>query len=141
MIVPDVNLLVYAYHEDDPNHEAARRWWEGLINGSERVGIPWVVLVGFVRVMSSPMILKSPMSPAAATANVERWFQYDQINPISPGTGHLAHFRRSFDAAGSDAKLGSYAHIAALALERQAIVHTDDSDLCRFPGLQWHNPL
>ena len=24
MIVPDVNLLVYAYHEDDPNHEIKR---------------------------------------------------------------------------------------------------------------------
>lgn len=141
MIAPDLNLLVYAYHEDDPNHEAARRWWEGLINGSERVGIPWAVLVGFVQAMSSPMILKSPMSPAAATANVERWFQYDHINPISPGTDHLAHFRRSLDATGSDAKLVSYAHIAALALERQATVHSDDSDFCRFPGLQWHNPL
>lgn len=33
------------------------------------------------------------------------------------------------------------AHIAALALERQATVHSNDSDFDRFPGLQWHNPL
>ena len=46
MIVPDVNLLVFAYHEDDPNHEAARRWWEELINGVETIGVPWSVTNG-----------------------------------------------------------------------------------------------
>ena len=40
MIVPDVNLLVYAYNDGAQWHAAARRWWEGLINGSERVGVP-----------------------------------------------------------------------------------------------------
>lgn len=141
MIVPDVNLLVYAYHEDDPNHEAARRWWEGLINGVETVGVPWSVSIGFVRLMSSPRVLVSPMSPSAATVHVESWFQYDHINPINPGSGHLAYFRRSLDAAGGGANLVPDAHIAALALERQVTVHSNDSDFSRFPGLQWHNPL
>ena len=141
MIVPDVNLLVYAYHEDDPNHEAARRWWEGLINGVETVGVPWSVSMGFVRLLSSPRILVSPLSPSAATELVESWFQYDHINPISPGTDYLVHFRRSLDATGGGTKLVPDAHIAALALERQAIVHSNDSDFNRFPGLQWHNPL
>ena len=141
MIVPDVNLLVYAYHEDDPNHEAARRWWEGLINGVETIGVPWSVSMGFVRLLSNPRVLVSPMSPSEATVHVESWFQYDHINPVSPGTDHLAHFRRSLDAAGGGTKLVPDAHIAALALERQATVHSNDSDFNRFPGLQWHNPL
>ena len=141
MIVPDVNLLVYAYHEDDPNHEAARRWWEGLINGGEVVGVPWAVSVGFVRLMSNSRVLASPMSPSAATVLVESWFRYDHINPISPGTDHLAHFRRSLDASGGGTKLVPDAHIAALALERQATVHSNDSDFDRFPGLRWYNPL
>lgn len=141
MIVPDVNLLVYAYHEDDPNHEAARRWWEGLINGVETIGVPWSVSMGFVRLLSNPRVLVSPMSPSAAIVHVESWFQYDHINPISPGADHLAHLRRSLDAAGGGAKLVPDAHIAALALEWQATVHSSASDFSRFPGLQWHNPL
>lgn len=141
MIVPDVNLLVYAYHEDDPNHEAARRWWEGLINGVETVGVPWSVSMGFVHLLSSPRILVSPMSPSAATLHVEGWIQHDHISPINPGPDHLAHFRRSLGAAGGGAKLVPDAHIAAMALERRATVHSNSSDFSRFPGLQWHNPL
>lgn len=33
------------------------------------------------------------------------------------------------------------AHIAALAIETQAVVHSNDSDFSRFPGLRWINPL
>ena len=141
MIVPDINLLVYAYHEDDPFHNLARRWWEGLVNGGETVGMPWAVSMGFVRLMSNPRVLRSPLSPLAATEHMESWFRSGHINPINPGTDHLAHFRRSLDAAGRGAKLVPDAHIAALALERQATVHSNDSDFSRFPGLQWHNPL
>ena len=141
MIVPDVNILVYAYHEDDPNHEAARRWWEELINGVETVGVPWSVSIGFVRLLSSPRVLVSPMLPSVAIAHVESWFQYDHISPINPGIDHLAQLRRSLDAADGCAKLVPDAHIAALALERQATVHSNDSNFSRFPRLQWHNPL
>ena len=41
MIVPDVNLLEYAYHEDDPNCEEARRLSTGLVNGVETIGESW----------------------------------------------------------------------------------------------------
>jgi hypothetical protein len=33
------------------------------------------------------------------------------------------------------------AHIAALALEYRAEVHTSDLDFGRFPGVRWRNPL
>lgn len=33
------------------------------------------------------------------------------------------------------------AHIAALALEHQGCVHSNDADFARFPGLRWVNPL
>ena len=33
MIVPDTNLLVYAYNDDAPEYEAAKVWWECLLNG------------------------------------------------------------------------------------------------------------
>ena len=54
MIVPDINLLVYAYNDGSTHHVAARRWWESLVNGTERVGVPWIVLTGFVRLMTHP---------------------------------------------------------------------------------------
>ena len=141
MIVPDTNLLIYAYNNGAPHHEAARRWWEGLVNGAERVGLPWVVSTGFVRLMTHPRALASPISPAKAITHVRDWFRYGHITPINPGTEHLTLVQRNLDAAGVGASLVTDAHIAALAIEYQAVVHSNDSDFSRFPGLRWRNPL
>jgi uncharacterized protein len=32
-------------------------------------------------------------------------------------------------------------HLAALAIENQAELHSNDADFSRFPGLHWRNPL
>ena len=141
MIVPDINLLVYAYNDGTPYHTAARQWWEGLINGTERVGVPWVVSTGFVRLMTHTRVLTFPLLPAAAVDCVMEWFQYAHVTPVNPGAEHLIHLRRNLDAAGTAANLVTDAHIAALAIEYQAEVHSNDTDFSRFPGLRWRNPL
>ncbi len=141
MIVPDGNLLIYAYNDSAPHHEAARRWWEGLLTGAERADVPWVVLTGFVRLMTHPRALTSPLSVKDAMAHVKDWFQYSHVTPVNPITEHLAHLRRNLGAAGVGANLVTDAHIAALAMEYQAEVYSNDSDFSRFPGLRWRNPL
>lgn len=141
MIVPDTNLLVYAFNDGAPHHEAARLWWESLVNGTERVGVPWVVSTGFVRLMTHPRALTSPISPADAIGHVRDWFRFAHVTPINPGAEHLTHMQRNLDAAGVGAGLVTDAHIAALAIEYQAEVHSNDSDFSRFPGLRWRNPL
>jgi len=40
MIIPDLNLLRYAYDAASPHHDAAVSWWEGSLNGPEAVGLP-----------------------------------------------------------------------------------------------------
>ena len=39
MIVPDLNLLIYAYDSNSPSHDAAKRWWVGCLSEHEAVGI------------------------------------------------------------------------------------------------------
>lgn len=141
MIVPDVNLLVYAYNDGAPLHEAARRWWEGLVNGSERVGVPWAVSTGFVRLMTHSRVLTAPIPAADAVGLVRDWFRYAHVAPINPGADHLTHVQRGLDACGVGGDLVTDAHIAALAIEHQAEVHSNDADFARFPGLRWRNPL
>ena len=141
MIVPDINLLVYAYNDGAPHHQAAKRWWEGLVNGVERVGVPWAVSTGFVRVMTHPRALLTPISAADAIAHVSDWFQYAHITPINPSAEHLTHLRQCLDAACVGGNLVTDAHVAALAMEYQAEVHSNDSDFGRFSGLRWRNPL
>lgn len=67
MLIPDANLLVYAYNEDAPLHEATKAWWEASLSGDEPVGLAWVAMLGFIRLMSNPRVLARPMAgPEAA---------------------------------------------------------------------------
>ena len=141
MIVPDVNLLLYAHVEAAPLHPSARHWWESLTNGTERVGVPWVVAIGFVRLATHPSTLVHPLSPAEAVDYVDEWFRLPHVTPLNPGRQHLTLVRRALEAAGVGGNLVTDAHIAALAMEYQAEVHSNDSDFSRFPGLRWRNPL
>lgn len=141
MIIPDINLLVYAYNEGAPDHAAARRWWEDAVNGTERIGVPWIVSTGFLRLMTHPRVLVSPVPVSAAIEYVRDWFRYSHVTPLNPGAEHLDHLQRNLVAAGVGATLVTDAHIAALAMEYQAEVHSNDGDFSRFPGLRWRNPL
>jgi len=141
VIVPDTNLLVYAHYGLAPEHDPARRWWEDLLNSTERVGIPWVVSTGFVRVITRPAAVNPPASTEQAIGFVREWFELPHVIPINPGPDHLTHLLRNLAAAGVAGNLVPDAHIAALATEYQAEVHTNDADFGRFPGLRWRNPL
>ena len=40
MILVDANLLIYAVNQDLPQHEKACAWWQGVLSGNVRVGVP-----------------------------------------------------------------------------------------------------
>lgn len=141
MILPDLNLVIYAHNADAPDHAASRSWWEGLLNGSEPVAIPWAVVFGFVRLMTHRAVLVSPMSSTVAVAHVRSWFAQSNIEHIEPGTQHLDVLDRLLSAAGAAGNLTTDAHLAALAIEHQCELHSNDTDFARFPGLRWRNPL
>lgn len=141
MIVPDLNLLLYAHDATSPRHEAARTWWEELSNGTERVGLSWLVVAGFIRLTTGPSVMGQPATPSQAIDTVEEWFRLPHVSPINPGSEHLRLLRQALAAAGVGGNLVTDAHIAALAMEYQAEVHSNDSDFGRFPGLRWRNPL
>ena len=141
MIVPDLNLLLYAHNDGATRHSAAHQWWATLFQGDDTVGIPWVVATGFIRLMSNPTLIEPPLSPSAAADFVRHWFSHEHISPLNPTDNHLAILSLYLNIPGSGRSLVTDAHIAALALEHDATVHTGDSDFSRFPGLRWSNPL
>ena len=141
MIVPDINLLVYAYNTDAPHHSAARDWWEGALNSPRLVGVPWAVSLGFVRLTTHPRVLEQPLAPARALDHVEAWLARPNVDCLEPGPRHLTVLRTLLEATGVAASLTTDAHLAALAIEHQGELHSNDADFGRFPGLRWHNPL
>lgn len=50
MILVDANLLIYAIAADSPHHERAKRWLEEILSGSSWVGLPWIVILDFLRI-------------------------------------------------------------------------------------------
>jgi toxin-antitoxin system PIN domain toxin len=141
VIVPDLNLLVYAYNRSSPHHERARQWWISTLSGRESVGMAWVVALGFVRLWTSPRIFDAPMSVNLATAHVESWLNRPTVKLLNPGPGHAALAFGFLRAEGKGGNLTTDAHLAALAVEARGTLHTVDTDFLRFPGLKWVNPL
>ena len=79
--------------------------------------------------------------PTLAVDIVQEWFARPHVVQINPGAQHFDPFRRNLEAAGVCGNLVTDAHIAAIAMEYQAEVQSNDSDFARFPGLMWRNPI
>ena len=141
MIVPDINLLLYAHVSGFAEHGEARRWWEGLLNGRTQVGLASPVLFGFIRLCTNRRILDHPMPVDRALGLVETWLGRPRVQFMLPGPQHLDiafGLLRNLGAAGD---LTTDVQLAALAIEHQAEVHSNDADFGRFPQLRWTNPL
>ena len=141
MIIPDLNLLVYAYNSDAPDHEAARAWWEGAMSGGRPVGLPWVVMLGYLRLMTGRNVLLDPFPADEAIGHVRAWLARPQVLVIGPGPRHLDLVQELMRAGHASGQLTTDVHLAALAIEHQAELCSNDTDFSRFPGLRWTDPL
>lgn len=141
MILPDVNLLVHAYNEDSTVHAAAREWWEKLLNGTRPVGLAWAGVLGFIRIATHRQILSNPMPVATACSHARAWMSQPYVTVLDPGPRHAEIVFGLLEALGTAGNLTTDAHLAALAIEHQAELHSTDADFARFPGLRWTNPL
>lgn len=141
MIVPDANLLIYAYDSRSPHHDVARKWWEACLCSTAPVGIPWVVVLAFVRLMTHPTINENPMDVNQAREAVESWLDVEVVSLLSPTRRTTKNFFDLLVGAGSGGNLSTDAMIAALAIEHGGIVYSNDRDFARFTELRWRNPL
>jgi toxin-antitoxin system PIN domain toxin len=139
--VLDLNILLYAVNRDGPRHAEARAWLEDVLSGEETVAIPWVVVLGFLRIATSRRVFPRPMSPDDACRVVDGWFAQDAVVPLNPGEDHWPTLRRLLMAAGSAGNLTTDAHLAALAIENGAELCSTDAEFARFSQLRWTNPL
>ncbi len=141
MIVPDTNLLLYAYDNSFSQHAAARVWWEKVMNGSEAVGLPWVVVLAFVRLATHPTIATHPRAVPEVRAIVESWLEFPHVRMLPTSPALVGRFFDALVAARQGGNLSTDALIAAHALEAGGRVFTADRDFLRFPGVLVVNPL
>jgi toxin-antitoxin system PIN domain toxin len=141
VIVPDVNLLLYAEVAAFPQHDAARRWWEGVMNGERQVGIAPVCLFGFIRLATNRRVLTDPLAVGDAIERVTRWLERPHVVLLVPGSSHLETAFRLLRSLGTGGNLTTDVQIAAHAVDYNGEVFSNDPDFSRFEGVPWVNPL
>lgn len=141
MKLVDLNILLYAVNEDAPQHTRVLAWWERAVNGDEPVGLPWLVLLGFLRIATNRTIFPRPLDPDSAIARVDAWLALDCTRLVPERDGHWGILRSLLAETGTVANLVPDAHLAALAISHGAILVSCDTDFARFAGLRWENPL
>lgn len=142
MIIPDANLLLYAYDSTSPFHDRSRVWWEECLSGGQTVGLTHPVLFAFIRIATSTRAFAQPMTLARASEITTSWLNVDVAQVLHPDEQHV---ERVLDllrgAASSGGNLVTDAQIASLAISYGAVVHTADRDFLRFTDLTVHFPL
>ena len=142
MLLPDVNVLLYAHRSDSiTNHADYAKWLTGLATGPEPFALSVLMLSGFVRIATNGRIF----SPPSGIDDVFRFIAELVARPtarvVGPGPDHMAIFERLCRDAGATGKLVADAQHAAIAIEHGCTMVSTDSDFDRFPGLRWQHPL
>src|SRR5579859_603373 len=141
MLLPDVNVLIYAHRQDAPDHAAYREWLERLINDDAAFGLADLVLSGFIRVVTHPRVFNPPSSIDEACAFVIALRGRPNYVSVGPGPRHWDLFLSLCRRAGARGNLVPDAYLAALAIESGSEWMTTDRGFARFPGLRWRHPL
>lgn len=141
MILPDVNVLVYAHRDDAQDHHAYRDWLESAVNADSAFGLSDLVVSGFMRVATHPRIFRFPISLTMAMQFAEELRSRPNRVAITPGRNHWRIFRRLCEEASVKSNLIPDAWFAAMAIEHGCEWSTTDGDFARFSGLRWCHPL
>lgn len=141
MIVPDVNLLLYAHVTGFAEHRRARAWWEQAMEGTAELGLPAPAIFGFLRIATNPRVFDRPMAVGEAVDTVNRWLGRPRARFLAPGPRHLEIAFALLRPLGTAGNLATDVQLAAYAIENQAELCSNDTDFGRFPGLRWVNPL
>ena len=141
MIIPDVNVLIYAHIEEMPHHELARSLWERCLNGTESIGLSWSVLTGFIRLTTKQGLFERPLPIRVATDLVTSWRNHPLATDLNPKRDHLQILAQNLVSLGAGGNVVPDAHLATLASEYGGTVYSTDNDFARFPDTKWINPI
>ncbi|RKX81101.1 MAG: type II toxin-antitoxin system VapC family toxin [Spirochaetes bacterium] len=140
MILPDVNILIHAINTESPLNKHISGWWDNCLSGSTPIYLPWVVILGFVRISTNRRIFDAPLSLEEASGYINSWLSQPPVSTISPGEGHWPLVEKLLKEAGTAGNLTTDAHIAALAIQWDCKVYSTDTDFARFSGVKWKQP-
>jgi toxin-antitoxin system PIN domain toxin len=141
VVIPDVNLLIYAANKHSAHHERAWTWMNELFGSSRQIGLPAMVLWGYIRIGTSEAVLREPLATAEALGHIRHWFSQNGVVRAEPGLHHWEILGTLLSSSRLTGSRTSDAVLAAIAIEHGATLASTDQDFKRFDGLNWVDPL
>jgi toxin-antitoxin system PIN domain toxin len=140
MILPDVNILIYAYRADSPHHDLCKPWIERATRGEAHFAISRLALSAVVRILTNRRAFSRPDAPADVFRYCNSLLARPTCVEIEPGERHWQIFQRLCVEADVRGPMVTDAYFAALAIEWGCEWITIDRHYARFPGLKWSLP-
>ena len=141
MILPDVNVLLYALRRDAKRHDEYRAWLHDVINGEDQFGMSSQALASVIRISTHPSAFDPPSTLDEALGFCRAVLGSEHCVVIRPGPHHWKIFVDLCERSRAKGNLVQDAWFAALAIESGCEWITNDRDFARFPGLRWREPL
>jgi toxin-antitoxin system PIN domain toxin len=138
----DTNILIYATHTASPFHQRARALVEHLVAGPALAYILWPVVLGYLRIVTHPTILESPLSSDDAISNVENVISPAHIRVAGEVDDFWAAFQRVTAETKPRGKLVPDAHLVALMnVHGVSTIWTHDRDFRKFSRITAKDPF
>lgn len=102
--------------------------------------MPWVTLLGFLRLTTNRASRQNAISMDLALEFVEGWLEWETVW-VPEATARHYEVLATLLRATPRSRMVTDAHLAAVAIEHGLTLCSADRDFRVFPGLKFHNPL
>jgi hypothetical protein len=141
VILPDVNVLLYAFRHDSVDHARYQSWLEEVVNADDAYGMSPQVLSSVIRLATHPRVYVSPSRLEDALSFARVLLEQPQCTVITAGARHFSIFEDLCRRSAVSGNLVQDAWFAALAVESGCEWITTDGDFARFPRLRSRRPF
>lgn len=141
MKIVDTNLLIYAYNTHSDLHEQAASFWEDVVNSGAVVGIPWIVLQAFIRLMTGRQVLTNPYTAKEIVGVVDSWLENTNVQIIPHNTKTYAVLSKLITKYKLTGAVTTDCTIVASVIENQGVLYSNDTDFLRFKEIKLENPF
>ena len=141
MILPDANLILYAFIKDFPQHQKSKIWFEDTLSAGEEIGLSWQTITAFVRIGTNPKLFSKPMNIQQVENTLGKLLAQKNVKLVSPTSKHWQISTKLLKETKANGDLVMDAHLASLAIEHDARLASTDSDFKLFSDLEYFNPL
>jgi uncharacterized protein len=140
VLLPDVNVCLYAMRVDSDHHEPCKAWLEASMNDREPVGISELVLSSVLRISTNHRIFREPSTTEQVLEFCGGVLAAPAVSRIRSGPRHWEIFTSLVREHRPRANDVPDTYLAALALENGATIVTRDRGFARFEGLRRLDP-